>query len=81
MRGEERRQRPMLMVVNAEQRVPKEHPLGRSRRLAGAVPRELSPLFDRTYRVVGTAVDSARAAFGSLASDGALHDAPRAHVL
>jgi hypothetical protein len=27
MRGEERRQRPMLMVLNVEQRIAKDHPL------------------------------------------------------
>jgi hypothetical protein len=29
MRGEERRQRTMLMVVNLEERISKEHPLRR----------------------------------------------------
>lgn len=44
MRGEERRQRSMLMVKNMEQRVAKEHPLRRIKQLADAVLRELSPL-------------------------------------
>jgi len=53
MRGEERRQRPILMVVNAEQRIPKQHPLRRIKQLAEAVLKELSPLFDQMYSVVG----------------------------
>ena len=34
MRGEERQQRSMLMVLNLEQRVPQEHPLRRIKPLA-----------------------------------------------
>ena len=36
MRGEERRQRAMLVVFDAERRVPKEHPLRRIKQLAEA---------------------------------------------
>jgi len=49
MRGEERQQRSMLMVMNVEQRIPREHPLRRVKQLAGAVLQELSPTFDRMY--------------------------------
>jgi transposase len=53
MRGEERRQRVMLVVFDAEQRVPKEHPLRRIKQLADAALKELSPLFDQMHRAVG----------------------------
>ena len=53
MRGEERRQRAMLMVIDAEQRVPKEHPIRRIKQLAEAALAELSPLFDEMYSAVG----------------------------
>ena len=36
MRGEERRQRAMLMVIDPEQRVPQDHPLRRIKELADA---------------------------------------------
>lgn len=53
MRGEERRQRTMLVVINPEQRITKEHPLRRIKQLAEAVLKQLSPLFDEMYSVVG----------------------------
>src|ERR1700757_1463621 len=53
MRGEERRQQAMLMVIDAERRVPKEHPLRRIKQLAEAALAELSPLFDQMYSAVG----------------------------
>lgn len=53
MRGEERRQRAMLMVIDPEQRVPKEHPLRRIKQLADAALAELSPIFDAMYSAVG----------------------------
>ena len=53
MRGEGRRQRTMLMVVDLEQRVPKEHPLRRVKQLTQAVLKELSPIFDRMYSSLG----------------------------
>jgi Transposase domain (DUF772) len=37
MRGEERRQRPILMVLDVEQRIAKECPLRRVKRLADTV--------------------------------------------
>ena len=45
MRGEERRQRSMLMVVNLEQRVPLEHPLRRIKQLAETVLQGFVPDF------------------------------------
>ena len=48
MRGEERQQRSMLMVLDLEQRVPKEHPLRRIKQLSEAVLKQLSPTFDRS---------------------------------
>jgi len=53
MRGEGRRQRSMLIVMDLEQRVPKEHPLRRIKQLAQAVLKELSPSFDRMYSAIG----------------------------
>jgi hypothetical protein len=53
MRGEERRQRSMLLVVNLEERIPKEHPLKRVKQMADAALKELSPLFDQMYSVLG----------------------------
>ena len=53
MRGEGRRQRSMLMGLDLEQRVPKEHPLRRIKQLAEAVLEELSPIFDRMYNAIG----------------------------
>src|SRR6266446_4352561 len=53
MRREERQQRSMLMVMNLEQRVPKEHPLRRIKALAEAVLTELSPTFERMYSATG----------------------------
>ena len=53
MRGEGRRQRSMLMVIDLEQRVPKEHPLRRIKQLTEAVLEELSATFDRMYSAIG----------------------------
>jgi transposase len=53
MRGEERRQRPMLMVFNVEQRIAKDHPLRRIKQMADAVLKDLSPVFDQMYSSVG----------------------------
>jgi transposase len=53
MRGEERRQRTMLMVVNMEERISKEHPLRRIKSLADAALRELSSIFDQMYSALG----------------------------
>src|SRR5258708_14443148 len=53
MRGEERQQRSMLMVLNLEQRVAKEHPLRRIKQLAETVLQGLSASFDRMYSATG----------------------------
>jgi transposase len=53
MRGEERRQRAMLMVMEPGDRVPQEHPLRRVKELADAALGQLSPLFDAMYSVIG----------------------------
>jgi transposase len=53
MRGEERRQRPMLLVVNLEERIPKEHPLRRIKQMAELALKDLSPIFDEIYSVLG----------------------------
>ena len=53
MRGEERRQRAMLMIMEPGNRVPKEHPLRRVKELADAALAQLSPLFDEMYSLIG----------------------------
>ena len=53
MRGEERRQRSMLLVINLAERVPEEHPLRRIKQLADAALKELSPIFDQMYSALG----------------------------
>src|SRR5947208_8160633 len=53
MRGEERRQRSMLSVVNLGEQIPKEHPRTRIKQMADLALRELSPIFDEIYSVLG----------------------------
>ena len=53
MRGEERQQRSMLMVHKPGDRVPRDHPLRRIKKLADAALAELSPIFDEMYSAVG----------------------------
>ena len=53
MRGEERRQRAMLLIMEPGDRVPKEHPLRRVKELADAALTQLSPLFDEMYSAIG----------------------------
>jgi hypothetical protein len=53
MGGEERRQRSMLIVVNLEQRIPRDHPLRRIKQLAEAALQELSPTFEQMYSRLG----------------------------
>src|SRR5207245_4809585 len=53
MRGEERQQRSMLMVLKLEQRVAKEHPLRHIKQLAETVLQGLSASFDRMYSATG----------------------------
>src|SRR5580658_8992702 len=53
MRGEERRQRSMLLLVNLEERIPKQHPLTRIKQMAELALRQMSPIFDEIYSVLG----------------------------
>src|SRR5260370_31386999 len=53
MRGEERRQRAMLVVIDPEQLVPKGHPLRRIKEVADAPLVHLSPPLDAMYSAVG----------------------------
>src|ERR1700724_279562 len=53
MRGEERRQRALLMIMEPGDRVPREHPLRRLKELADAALAQLSPLFDEMYSLIG----------------------------
>src|SRR6266446_6086860 len=53
MRGEERRQRAMLVVIDPEQLVPKGHPRRRIKELADATLVQLSPTLDAMYSAVG----------------------------
>ena len=57
MRGEERRQRAILMIMEPGDRVPKEHPLRRVKELADAALTQLSPLFDEMYSEIGRISD------------------------
>src|SRR5260370_13132004 len=53
MRGEERQQRTMLMVLNLEQRVRQDQRLRRIKQLAETVLQGLSASFDRMYSATG----------------------------
>jgi transposase len=53
MRGEEWRQRAIMMVMDPDERVPKEHPLRRVKELADAALVQLSSLFDEMYSANG----------------------------
>jgi transposase len=53
MRGEDRRQRAMLVVIDPEQRIAQGHPLRRIKTLADAALKELWPVFERMYSAVG----------------------------
>ena len=53
MRGEERRQRAMLVVIDPEKRVAKDHPLRRIKQLAHEALAQLGPVFDQMYSAVG----------------------------
>jgi transposase len=53
MRGEERQQRSMLMVMDVEQRIPQGHPLRRIKQITDRVLEKLSPIFDQMYSSVG----------------------------
>jgi transposase len=53
MRGRESEQVAMLTFVDAETRVPADHPIRTIRRLADAALTELSPVFDAMYAAIG----------------------------
>src|SRR5215471_2859957 len=53
MRGEERRQRTIFMIVNVEERISKEYPLRRIKHLVDAGLKDLSPIFDQMYSALG----------------------------
>jgi transposase len=53
MRGEERRQRAMLMIVEHGDRVPKKHPLRRGKEFADAALTQRSLLFDEMSSAIG----------------------------
>src|SRR5215472_13006251 len=53
MRGEERQQRSMLMVMDVEQRIPQDHPLRRIKQVTDRVLKNLSPIFDQMYSAIG----------------------------
>src|SRR6516225_5314409 len=53
MRGEEQKQRAMLVVIDPEKRVAKDHPLRRIKQMAQEALAQLSPVFDEIYSAVG----------------------------
>jgi transposase len=53
MRGEGRRQRAMLVVIDPEKRIAKDHPLRRIKHLAEEALTQLSPVFDQMYSALG----------------------------
>ena len=81
MRGEERRQRAMLVVIDPDKRVAKDHPLRRIKQLAQEALTQLWPVFDQMYSAVGRPSIPPRALVESFVADGAVHGAQRAAVL
>src|ERR1700676_2071352 len=81
MRGEERRQRALLMIMEVGDRVPREHPLRRVKELADAALTQLSPVFDEMYSLRGRPSIPPEAVAEGLAADGALCRAQRTDVL
>ena len=55
MRGETKRQKSMLMLIDPESLVPSNHPLREVKKLTDAVLKELSPVFDEMYSRIGRA--------------------------
>jgi transposase len=49
MRGEDKKQSSMLMLMSPETRVPQTHPLRAIKKLADEALAKLSPVFDRMY--------------------------------
>ena len=55
MRGRFNPQRSLLVIVDLEERVPRDHPLRGIKEVADAALERLSPAFDRMYARVGRA--------------------------
>jgi transposase len=53
MRGRVKQQTSMMMLVSPEERIPKDHPIRRIKKLADTALREMSPLFDEMYEEGG----------------------------
>src|ERR1044071_1157744 len=53
MRGEERQQLSMLIVVKLEERIPEAHPLRPIKQMDEAALKELSPKFEQMYSRLG----------------------------
>jgi len=53
MRGEETRQKSMLVLMNPEDRIPQDHPLRAIRKLSESALKNLSGVFDQIYSKVG----------------------------
>lgn len=53
MRGEDSQQRAMWSYIRLEERVPKDHPLRRIRRMTDAALAELDPVFEAIYSAIG----------------------------
>lgn len=53
MRGEQKKQSSMLVLMSPEQMVPKDHPARRIKRLADEALADLSPVFERMYASTG----------------------------
>jgi transposase len=53
MRGLEKKQASMLMLMSPESRVPADHPLRQVKKLADAALGELNATFDAMYSIVG----------------------------
>ena len=70
MLGEDRWQRAMLMVIDPEKRVAKDHSLRTDQAVGGGGAGPTLVSFRADVQRAGTAVDSARAPVESLAADG-----------
>lgn len=55
MRGEADRQKSMLILMDPDSMIPKDHPLREIKQLTDAVFKELSPVFDQMYSGIGRA--------------------------
>jgi len=55
MRGEQDRQKAMIVLMDPESMIPKDHPLREIKNLMDAIFKELSPVFDQMYSRIGRA--------------------------